>query len=170
MDNLLKELKTLSNIQIAEHAQRFFKTGIGQYGEGEKFLGIRVPVLRKKAEKYKYLSLDEISCLLQSQFNEIRLISLFILIKHYEKSDDKHKEEIVNLYVEKIEFINNWNLVDSSAPNILGDYLINKKKNLLYKLVYSNLIFLLYRMEINPLFEKFYLKFQNLQFYFHREY
>ena len=138
MDNLLKELKTLSDIQIAEHAQRFFKTGIGQYGEGDKFLGIRVPVLRKKAEKYKYLSLDEISCLLQSQFNEIRLISLFILIKRYEKSDHKHKEEIVSLYVEKIEFINNWNLVDSSAPNILGDYLINKKKNLLYKLVYSN--------------------------------
>jgi 3-methyladenine DNA glycosylase AlkD len=138
MNNLLKELKTLSDIQIAEHAQRFFKTGKGQYGEGDKFLGIRVPILRKKAETYKYLSLEEISHLLQSQFNEIRLISLFILIKRYEKSDHKYKEEIVNLYLENIAFINNWNLVDASAPNILGDYLMNKKKNLLYRLASSN--------------------------------
>ena len=85
MNNLLKELKTLSDIQIAEHAQRFFKTGKDEYGEGDKFLGIRVPILRKKAEQYKYLSLEEISHLLQSQFNEIRLISLFILIKEVVK-------------------------------------------------------------------------------------
>ena len=138
MNNLLKELKTLSDIQIAEHAQRFFKTGKDEYGEGDKFLGIRVPILRKKAEQYKYLSLEEISHLLQSQFNEIRLISLFILIKSYEKSDHKHKEEIVNLYIGNIAFINNWNLVDASAPNILGDYLMNKKKTLLYLLASSN--------------------------------
>lgn len=138
MNNLLKELKTLSDIQIAEHAQRFFKTGKDEYGEGDKFLGIRVPILRKKAEQYKYLSLEEISHLLQSQFNEIRLISLFILIKNYEKSDHKHKEEIVNLYIGNIAFINNWNLVDASAPNILGDYLMNKKKTLLYLLASSN--------------------------------
>ena len=138
MNNLLKELKTLSDIQIAEHAQRFFKTGKDEYGEGDKFLGIRVPILRKKAEQYKYLSLEEISHLLQSQFNEIRLISLFILIKNYEKSDHKHKEEIVNLYIGNIAFINNWNLVDASAPKILGDYLMNKKKTLLYLLASSN--------------------------------
>ena len=138
MNNLLKELKTLSDIQIAEHAQRFFKTGKDEYGEGDKFLGIRVPILRKKAEQYKYLSLEEISHLLQSQFNEIRLISLFILIKSYEKSDHKHKEEIVNLYIGNIAFINNWNLVDASAPKILGDYLMNKKKTLLYRLASSN--------------------------------
>tara|TARA_B100001105_G_scaffold88120_1_gene69911 strand:+ start:5386 stop:6078 length:693 start_codon:yes stop_codon:yes gene_type:complete len=138
MNNLLKELKTLSDIQIAEHAQRFFKTGKDEYGEGDKFLGIRVPILRKKAEQYKYLSLEEISHLLQSQFNEIRLISLFILIKNYEKSDHKHKEEIVNLYIGNIAFINNWNLVDASAPKILGDYLMNKKKTLLYRLASSN--------------------------------
>ena len=129
---MIKELKAWSNPQIAEHSQRFFKTGKGEYGEGDKFLGIRVPVLRKISKQYNYLNLNEVSKLLKSPFHEIKLASLFIIIKSYEKADQNHKEKIVNLYLDNTSYINNWDLVDTSAHKILGDYLLDKKKDLLY--------------------------------------
>ena len=87
MNKIISQLKAVSNPQIAEGSRRFFKTGKGDYGEGDKFLGIRVPILRKIAKEYAHISLTEILALLKSPFHEIRLVSLFILTLKYEKSD-----------------------------------------------------------------------------------
>ncbi len=130
-------LKKLGNDLIAEHSQRFFKTGKGEYAEGDKFLGIRVPVLRKQAQNYKDLSIKETLLLLKSSFHEARLLALFILTKKFAESSDKQKSEIYNLYLQNMQHINNWDLVDSSAPYIVGAYLEKRDKAMLYKLAAS---------------------------------
>jgi 3-methyladenine DNA glycosylase AlkD len=137
VSGLTRELNSLASPEIARRSQRFFKTGKGEYGEGDKFLGIRVPALRKVAKKYRHLNLQEVTKLLKSPFHEIRLLSLFILVAHYEKASEHEKREIVNLYLDNTKFINNWDLVDSSAHKILGDYLLSKDKLLLYRLASS---------------------------------
>lgn len=127
--NIQNELKQLSNKRIAEHSQKFFKTGKGEYGEGDKFLGIRVPLLRQLAKKHKDISIKEASLLLKSQFHEERLLSLFLLIGLYRISANQEKKKIYNLYLSNTQFINNWDLIDSSAEHIVGAFLweINKK-------------------------------------------
>jgi 3-methyladenine DNA glycosylase AlkD len=140
MNKIISQLKAVSNPQIAEGSRRFFKTGKGDYGEGDKFLGIRVPILHKIAKEYAHISLTEILALLKSPFHEIRLVSLFILTLKYEKSDQNDKEKIVNVYLGHTAYINNWDLVDTSAHKILGDYLFDKKKDLLYRLARSKLL------------------------------
>ncbi len=140
MIEIINDLKACSSPQIAEHSQRFFKTGKGEYGEGDKFLGIRVPELRKISKKYAHLNLKKTSELLRSPFHEIRLVSLFILIRHYEKAGQDNKEKIVDLYLANTNYINNWDLVDASAHKILGDYLLDKKRDLLYELAASEIL------------------------------
>jgi 3-methyladenine DNA glycosylase AlkD len=139
---MLKELKREMNyLSVPGQAailQRFFKTGKGQYGEGDRFLGIKVPILRKLSKKYKDMSLEDVVELLQSQIHEHRLTALFILILKYSKAGPKEKEEIATLYLGSTQYINNWDLVDLSAPNILGNYLIDKKRDILYSLARSN--------------------------------
>lgn len=127
---LNQELEKEQNPKHAEVSQRFFKTGKGQYGEGDVFLGIKVPVLRKISKKYKELSLENIESLLESNIHENRLVALFILIQKY-KEDNK---EIFDFYLSNIKNINNWDLVDLSAPNIVGEFLLKNKnmKNILY--------------------------------------
>jgi 3-methyladenine DNA glycosylase AlkD len=120
---ILKEIQSKKNNIKAKLLSRFFKTGIGQYGEGDVFLGIMVPVSRKIAEKYKHISKKEIESLLKNKIHEVRLIALFILVSQYKKSDLKTKKEIANFYLKNTKYINNWDLVDLSAPNILGDFL-----------------------------------------------
>jgi len=134
---LKKELKKISNPKQAEILQRFFKTGKGEYGEGDVFLGIKVPLQRKIAKKYPNLTLKEINELLSSRMHEERLTSLFILIRKYEKGDAKLKKEIFNFYLKNTNKINNWDLVDLSAPKIIGNYLLDKPKDSLYKLAKS---------------------------------
>ena len=138
LNSLKKELQKLSNPKQAKLLQRFFKTGKGQYGEGDIFLGIKVPVQRKTAKKYK-LSLNEIQKLLNSKIHEHRLIGLFILIDKYKKSNNIDKGKIFNFYLKNTKKINNWDLVDLSAPNIVGNYLIEhyEIKQILYKLAHS---------------------------------
>ncbi len=135
--DIKKDLKNLANPKQAEILQRFFKTGKGQYGEGDIFLGIKVPEQRKVAKKYPDLSLKEIQELLSSKIHEHRLTSLFVLIGKYKKSDDNEKKEIFNFYLKNTKNINNWDLVDLSASNIVGDYLLDKKRDILYKLAKS---------------------------------
>lgn len=138
---LKKELKELSNLKQAEILQRFFKTGKGEYGEGDIFLGVRVPDQRKVAAKFKDLSLEDIGKLLDSKIHEHRMTALFILIKKYEKAGEKEKKKIFNFYLKNLENnfenINNWDLVDISAPKIVGDYLMEESKEILYKLAKS---------------------------------
>ena len=121
----------------ARKHQRFFKTGAGEYGEGDIFLGVTVPELRKLAKEYKTIGPNEINQLLQSPIHEERLLSLFLLIHRYSKGDEPEKKRIYEFYLKNAKFINNWDLVDSSAGHIVGAFLFGKSKNPLYDLVKS---------------------------------
>jgi len=132
--SIKKDLQKLSNPKQAKILQRFFKTGKREYGEGDIFLGIKVPEQRKIAKKYN-LNLNDIQKLLNSRIHEHRLVSLFILIDKYKKSNEK--KNIFNLYLKNTKNINNWDLVDLSAPNIVGNYLLDKPRKILYKLAKS---------------------------------
>lgn len=136
LNQVKKELKQYSNPEKAKILQRFFKTGKGQYGEGDIFLGVMVPEQRKVANKND-LSMDEIEELLSSKIHEHRLVALFVLINKYKKADEKLKKEIFNFYLRSTKKINNWDLIDLSAPNIVGNYLLDKKRDILYKLAKS---------------------------------
>jgi 3-methyladenine DNA glycosylase AlkD len=134
---LKKELKELSDPKQAEILQRFFKTGKGEYGEGDVFLGVKVPAQRKVANSFKELSLKNIEKLLESKIHEHRMTALFILINQYKKADEREKKIIFDFYLKNTKNINNWDLVDISAPKIVGDYLMEKPRNVLYKLAKS---------------------------------
>ena len=131
-----KEMNSLKNPEKAKLLSGYFKTGKGEYGEGDNFLGIIVPKQREAAKKYD-LSLDELQELLSSNIHEYRMTALFILVRKYQKSENK--KEIVDFYLKNTKNINNWDLVDLSAPRILGDYLINKDRKVLYKLANGHL-------------------------------
>ena len=133
LSKLKAELNSLANPKQAEILQRFFKTGKGQYGEGDVFLGIKVPVQRKVAKNYKELSLEDIQELLDSEIHEYRMVGLFILIDKYKKD----KGKVFEFYLKNSKKVNNWDLVDLSAPNIVGDFLLDKPKDILYKLAKS---------------------------------
>ena len=125
---------------------RFFKTGKGEYGEGDKFLGVTVPAQRAIAKQFfvaarEPFSLHEILAtvteLLQGEYHEERLLALLILVELYRRSEDRDRETIFRYYLEHLDRINNWDLVDLSAPGIVGDYLLNRDANLLFKLAKS---------------------------------
>ena len=138
LESLKKELQELVDEKQAEILQRFFKTGKGEYGEGDIFLGIKVPVQRDVAKKYFGLSLPKIQELLKSNIHEHRLIGLIILSNKYKESKEEDQANIFNFYLKNTKNINNWDLVDVTAPNIVGHFLSDKKKNILYNLARSN--------------------------------
>lgn len=131
-------LRELADPETAKHSKRFFKTGPGEYGEGDQFLGIRVPEIRKVARRFKQLPLNETERLLKSGFHEERLCALIILATRAKKADSKVKEQIYNLYLSNTIYINNWNLVDTSAEHIVGRYLADEDRTALYKLAKSD--------------------------------
>ena len=137
IQQLKKDLERLKNPEKAKILMRFFKTGKGEYGEGDKFLGIVVPELRKISKKYKDLPLKQIEELLSSNIHEHRLTALFILVLQFEKGDEIKKKEVYELYYKNRRFVNNWDLVDLSAYKIMGVYLKDKKRDVLYKLAES---------------------------------
>lgn len=137
INQLKKELEHLANPRQAKNLQRFFKTRKGEYGEGDIFLGIKVPIQRQVAKNYQNLSLEEIEELLASKIHEHRLTSLFILISKYKKAEKNEKAKIFNLYLRNTKRINNWDLIDLSAPNIIGNYLLDKPRDILLKLAAS---------------------------------
>ena len=129
-----RELRKLGNSDVAQHSKQFFKTGVGEYGEGDCFLGIRVPILRRVSKQYKRLPLFEVETLLTSQFHEVRLLAIFILIERYKLAQsESEKEQVFKLCLKK-----NWDLVDNCAPHIFGPYLAGKNKQLLFDLTKSN--------------------------------
>jgi len=134
---LLEELLVLANPEKAKSFQSFFKTGPGEYGEGDFFWGINVPVLRRLSKKYADLSLVEIQKLLTSQIHEQRQVALFILLQQYQKAEETNREKIVNFYLAHTRWINNWDLVDATAPKILGDFLMKRDKRILFQLARS---------------------------------
>lgn len=137
LNELKKELENFADKVQAKNLQKFFKTGKGEYGEGDIFLGIKVPIQRKIAKKYSGLPLMKIQELLNSEIHEHRLSGLFILINKYKKAQEEEKANIFNFYLKNARRINNWDLVDSSAHKIVGDFLLDKKRNILYDLVRS---------------------------------
>ena len=144
-NNILKEIKeSLAVLSIPEKAAffpKFFKTGKGEYGEGDLFLGVKVPDQRAVAkEYYAKISLEELSELLSSPYHEHRLTALIMLISKFEKTKDLSvKEEIINFYLKHLDFINNWDLVDTTCYKILGRYAFeNQKENLLRELADSD--------------------------------
>lgn len=144
-NNILKEIKeSLAVLSIPEKAAffpKFFKTGKGEYGEGDLFLGVKVPDQRAVAkEYYAKISLDELSELLSSPYHEHRLTALIMLISKFERTKDLSvKEEIIDFYLKHLGFVNNWDLVDTSCYKILGRYAFeNQKENLLRKLADSD--------------------------------
>jgi 3-methyladenine DNA glycosylase AlkD len=134
---LQKALQQLTDTKQKAILQRFFKTGIGEYGEGDIFLGIKVPIQRKLAQKYQTLSLTDIQTLLQSEIHEYRCTALILLTARYFKSSELEKKVVFEFYLHHTQYINNWDLVDLSAPKIVGDYLLDKPRDILYELAYS---------------------------------
>ena len=138
MLNLLqKDLRKLANPEKAKILQGFFKTGRGEYGEGDIFLGITVPEQRKIAIRFKTLDIRDIQKLLDNKIHEQRLVALLILVEQYKKANDLVKKKIFDFYLTNTKKINNWDLIDLSAEKILGEYLLNKDKSIIYKLVKS---------------------------------
>lgn len=129
-----KELASLANSEIAEHSQRFFKTGKGEYGYGDVFIGVRVPELRKLAKKHIDLSFADTKKLIKSKIHEERLTGLLILMNKYQKSkDEAEKEKIYDVYIKHFKHINNWDLVDVTCPRIVGAHLLDKDRSILYE-------------------------------------
>ena len=139
-EQIIKELKKLSDKDVATNSQRFFKTGSGEYGEGSVFRGIRVPALRKLVKQYRDINFQDTSKLLKSKFHEDRLLSLFIFVDKYKKADDILRQKIHTHYLKNTKYINNWDLVDTSAVHIIGDFLKDKSKAPLHKLAKSKVL------------------------------
>src|SRR5215210_2602179 len=136
-----KELQSMADPDKAAILQRFFKTAQGEYGEGDMLIGVMVPQSRQVANKFSQLPLGEVRTLLYSRIHEERLVALLILALRYSSASScrEEKEEIVKFYLDNIKQVNNWDLVDLSAPNILGAHLVDRddKRRLLYKLAGS---------------------------------
>jgi 3-methyladenine DNA glycosylase AlkD len=137
LEELKKDLQEEANPEQAKILQRFFKTGAGEYGEGDVFLGIRVPVQRAIAKKYVGLNFPKLQELLDSKIHDHRMACLFILIDKYKKADEEGKGDIFNFYLSNTANINNWDLVDISCYKIVGEFLLDKEKDVLYKLAES---------------------------------
>ncbi|MFN7730541.1 MAG: DNA alkylation repair protein [Pirellula sp.] len=132
-----QKLRGLASPQRAETSQRFFKTGPGQYGEGDQFIGVPVPTLRSLAKQYKNLPLSEIRPLLNSPIHEHRHIALMILVLQVAKCSPEHRRTVYDFYLQNKHAINNWDLVDCSAPYIVGGYLIDRSRTPLTQLAKS---------------------------------
>ncbi|MFA6216427.1 MAG: DNA alkylation repair protein [Candidatus Omnitrophota bacterium] len=133
-------LKTLSSKEKQAVLQRFFKTGKGEYGQGDIFIGVTVPQIRKVSRQYQDASLDDTIQLLKSPIHEERLAALLILIFQFTKAGHYGKKKIYDLYLKHTKYINNWDLVDLSAHHIVGAFLEGKDKNILQKLASSKLL------------------------------
>lgn len=137
-----KNLREHSSKEKAAILQKFFKTGPGEYAQNDKFIGVKVPQVRKLAGKcYNGIILNDLSVLLKSPIHEERLLALLILIFQYRKAlSEAAKEEIYDFYLNHISYINNWDLVDLSAGHIIGAFLMNRDKKLLYDLACSSIL------------------------------
>ena len=137
LNEIRKALKGFEDKKKAWELRRFFKTGPGEYGEGDIFLGIKVPVLRNIAKKYKDISLPDIEKLLHSPIHEERFLSLVLLTQAFARSNEREKKKLYEFYLENTEYINNWDLVDTSAEHIIGTFLRDKSKKPLHSLAQS---------------------------------
>ncbi len=134
---LIEELRFYADKEKAAILRLFFKTGKGEYGDGDEFLGVVVPVQRKIAKKHLGLGFGDLRNLLKSKIHEYRFTALIILSEKYKHGTPEHKERIAKFYLRNRIFINNWDLVDTSTPQILGDYLLTRDTRILSALARS---------------------------------
>lgn len=137
---ITSELQALSNAEKREIFPKFFKAGKGEYGEGDRFLGVTVPNIRAIAKQYKNISLNEIRELMQSEWHEVRLCALLIMVEKSKKKDEALRQQLFDLYLSQTDRINNWDLVDLSCRFIVGEYLLDKSRDILYQLAQSPLL------------------------------
>lgn len=140
LKTLRNRLKSLADREKAAIAHRFFKTGPGEYGEGDRFLGIRVPKLREQVKRFPDLSEKDILILLNSRWHEERLLALLMLVQHYRKAGEAERQHIYELFLANTDRINNWDLVDSSAEHIVGAHLLDRPRDPLYQLAQSRVL------------------------------
>ncbi len=131
------ELRALADPEKAAHSRAFFKAGPGQYGEGDRFLGVTVPAQRKVARRYRDLPLRSVRSLLCDPHHECRLTALLILVLQFERGGEAERSRIVSFYLEHLDFVNSWDLVDSSAHQILGAWLEGRDRSVLDELAAS---------------------------------
>jgi 3-methyladenine DNA glycosylase AlkD len=131
------ELRALANPEKAKNLLRYFKTGAGQYGEGDRFLGVVMPNVRKVVKAHRHAAPDDILSLLHSRYHEERMIALLLLVEQYRRGDESRKQAIYNLYLANTAWINNWDLVDLTAPHIVGRHLFGRDRSILIALALS---------------------------------
>jgi 3-methyladenine DNA glycosylase AlkD len=134
---LKQEFTRAANPKRARDLAWFFKTGKGEYGEGDKFIGITVPVQRAIAKKFRHLDLADVEKLLESRVHEHRSVGLMILVAQYEAGDTATKQKVFDFYLHHTRCVNNWDLVDGSAPYIVGKHLASRSRRVLYRLAKS---------------------------------
>lgn len=137
---VLSELQSVGSPEKAAHLSRFFKTGPGQYGEGDRFLGVVVPQTRSIAKANKAMPLDELQRLLDSPWHEARLCALLVLVYRFQdkKTPEAEREKMYRFYLKNTRCCNNWDLVDLSCRDIVGEYLVNRDRSVLYELAASD--------------------------------
>ena len=136
--NARQALRRYASPEKAKVNQWFFKTGKGEYAEGDRFIGVTVPQIRSVVKQYQNLPLAQVLKLLSSKIHEERLLALLILVAQFKCGDTKTQEQIVDAYLSNLQYVNNWDLVDSSAHYILGVYLRDKSRKILYTLARSS--------------------------------
>ena len=134
---LRAQLRAHANADIAAHSQRFFKALPGGYGEGDRFLGIRVPLVRKVARGGRDLSLAQVLGFLRSRWHEERLLALVIMVERFKRADPTERRALHEAYLDHTAHVNNWDLVDISAPHLVGGWLIDRNRKLLRRLAGS---------------------------------
>jgi 3-methyladenine DNA glycosylase AlkD len=134
---LMAELNAMADPEAAERLQRFFKTSKGEYGEGDRFLGIRMPVLRKMARRHRGIHINDAGRLLRTPYHEARMLALLILIEQFAKGTEEERAGIYHLYMDHTEHVNSWDLVDASAGQIAGAFLRDRSRAHLYELAAS---------------------------------
>jgi 3-methyladenine DNA glycosylase AlkD len=137
VDDIRRRLQDLADKKTAKILQGFFKTGPGQYGEGDIFIGIKIPPLRKLAVEFQDAPLKTVETLLKSKIHEERTLALMILVRQFARGDEERRERIYNFYLKQSRYINNWDLVDGSAPYIVGPFLWKRDRRQLYVLARS---------------------------------
>ena len=129
----IEEIRSLADKERGLHSKKFFKTGKGEYGYGDIFLGVRTPQIRSIAKKIISISTSEMKTLIKSKYHEERLLGLIILANKYSKDkDEKVRNQLYKIYVSSFKYVNNWDLVDVTCPHVIGKHLMDKERSILY--------------------------------------
>lgn len=139
IDELKAEVAGFADPEKREQLMGYFKTGPGQYGEGDRFLGVTVPQLRSSVKRYyRKVGLEELALLIKDEIHEYRMLALYLMVHKFEREKvEEERTKLIELYLLNLDYVNNWDLVDASAPKLLGPYLLKRDRELLYRLASS---------------------------------